>query len=547
MARSITSSPVFVAFSVGLVVLVFIWWNLDFVMTLGSHVTLQRIGSMTIGGILVTANKDKTIVQTLTPHSDNLVWVNATGDFKARVSVYNSAIDKYRTTLLQQRNVSTWRELNNATRTVVWCNADDFMYRLDRFAQVKTIVLPWLITPKHHNSQGRYCSLSDTQNLLVQKYFEWTASEPLCAWIKTPGLTKARWDAVYNRTCHSEIALGFVEKSIEPVYFHGKPINPRDYWPHDGLQYPSYFYDHVPDRLLYIHVIQDGVITGVGDVISGNLKLVPYACSQDTGSEPPRNYKNTPIYSEVFVLTQFWGEAFFHKINEVLPRIAPYVEFLTQNPSIKLHAAEEFGLTRAALKFLGFAPERIITGVSRAKVVYLPQATPCGFAHSQELQLLSAMYRERIGKTMSGLERNLVVLIKRSGLRRFKKQPEVAYVVEKTAGKFGYEFAVFADSPTPSMEETMHMFARAVMVVAPHGAGLSNVVYSEPGTIVIEGVCNRPHVNMCYQWSSHILGHRYHGVPSKQGCEDVIDVEPDMIDIVMTSYLSRLKNSLSAT
>ena len=58
---------------------------------------------------------------------------------------------------------------------------------------------------------------------------------------------------------------------------------------------------------------------------------------------------------------------------------------------------------------------------------------------------------------------------------------------------------VFGDRPSPRLSVAADMFAAAVAVVAPHGAGLSNLVFSEPGTAVIEGVCNEPHVNMCYQ------------------------------------------------
>ena len=33
------------------------------------------------------------------------------------------------------------------------------------------------------------------------------------------------------------------------------------------------------------------------------------------------------------------------------------------------------------------------------------------------------------------------------------------------------------------------MFNQAFLVIGPHGAGLSNLLFSEPGTAVIEGTC----------------------------------------------------------
>lgn len=83
----------------------------------------------------------------------------------------------------------------------------------------------------------------------------------------------------------------------------------------------------------------------------------------------------------------------------------------------------------------------------------------------------------------------------------------------------------------------MRLFHSAVLVVAPHGAGLANVVFSQPGTYVIEGVCNLPHVNFCFQRLSYVLGHRWHGTPSRGGCEGVVDVTAASIKRAALSYL----------
>jgi len=81
------------------------------------------------------------------------------------------------------------------------------------------------------------------------------------------------------------------------------------------------------------------------------------------------------------------------------------------------------------------------------------------------------------------------------------------------------------------------MFYSGVIVVAPHGAGLSNVFFSQPGTYVVEGVCNLPHVNLCFQWLTHILGQHWHGVTSRRGCESVVDVSPTSVEDAVRSYL----------
>ena len=114
------------------------------------------------------------------------------------------------------------------------------------------------------------------------------------------------------------------------------------------------------------------------------------------------------------------------------------------------------------------------------------------------------------------------------------------------AKEYNLSYEVFKDNPPPSFVDMMRMFNAAVMVVAPHGAGLAKLVFSEPGTFVVEGVCNRPHTNLFFQRTAQVLGHRWHGIPSSGGCSrpngvggifDVVTIEPSIINDTMRTYL----------
>ena len=470
----------------------------------------------------------------------NTVNMNSTGDFLLRVRTYNDAISKLRRKILTARPLVTpWRSIG-ANLTVLWGNRDDFLQCLSWHYEVFTVMLPW--TPSGRNR--KWTSRLDRRNVLVQDYYEWTATEPLCSWIRQRGFTKARWDAVYNRTCNTDADRSIAPTSLEPVYFHGKPVNVRDYWPNDGDAYPAHFYTRLPSHVFYVHLARDAVVTEPGDIISGSLKFLPYSCSQDTTATPPRGWNRTVVYGELFVMTQFWGGAHFHKMIEGFPRIAPYLDFLRNNEHVLIHAAETGGYTAATLRFLGINPERLVTGLSRAKLVYMPQSTPCGFAHPQSLQLLSKLYRDRIRVRYPNITRDGLVLVHRSGTRRFTHATAIRAALLSLAAETGLVFELYPDLPPPSMETSMRMFAGAAIVIAPHGAGLSNVVYASPGTYVVEAVCNPPHVNMCYQWAAHVLGMRYHALASRGGCESVIDVSATEIVDVVRIYAERAAANL---
>ena len=150
---------------------------------------------------------------------------------------------------------------------------------------------------------------------------------------------------------------------------------------------------------------------------------------------------------------------------------------------------------------------------------------------------MSQLYRDYITRTFPSQPRNRLILIRRSGSRRFTEQNRIEEVLERAAGDYNLTYTLFIDNPTPSLNDTMMMFHSAVMIVAPVGAGEINMLFSQPGTYIVEGVCNLPHVNMCFQWLAHILGHHWHGITSRGGCEGVVDVSSTSVENDVRSYL----------
>jgi len=64
------------------------------------------------------------------------------------------------------------------------------------------------------------------------------------------------------------------------------------------------------------------------------------------------------------------------------------------------------------------------------------------------------------------------------------------------------------------INKTIETFSRALVVVAPHGAGEVNLIFSQPGTLLIEGLCydSDKKTNLCYRNMALALGLRYHGL-----------------------------------
>jgi len=463
------------------------------------------------------------------------ITVEAAGNFAERVRQFNVQLSGIRRRAWRSRGFGEWKDLVHSEPVqVLWGARDDYLDVLaTKYPHVTTVILPWTST-----GERVWNSLTDTVNVPRQTYYEWTADNTLCTWIETPGVIRMKYDAMFNRTCVHNIDATFLPRTLQPVFLNAKPLRQDKYWPNDGSAYPAHFYTSPPPFVFYMHIHRDAIVTVNGDVYSGNLKLVLDACSHDTQAEVPAKVDQMPLYDEVLVITQYWGTAVFHRMAEIVPRIVFYREFLRDNPQIRVVAPELPGGRLSELfRIISVDDMRLVVGPVRAKVVYQPRSSKCGMANVQESQTLSSLYREHISRTFSPQSRNRLVLIRRTTNRRFTEQGKIEELLKQAARNYNLTYTVFPDNATPSLNDTMMIFHSAVIIVAPVGAGESNMFFSQPGTYVVEGVCNLPHVNLCFQRLAHILGHHWHGVTSRGGCEEVVDVSAASVEDAVRNYL----------
>ena len=97
---------------------------------------------------------------------------------------------------------------------------------------------------------------------------------------------------------------------------------------------------------------------------------------------------------------------------------------------------------------------------------------------------------------------------------------------------------IFSDKKLPTFEQTMAIFNRAFMVIGPHGAGETNLFFSEEGTVNLEGQCViHGTANLCYRNLMRVLGHRYYGLSPDRGCQDT---QPGKLEDPVRQYIKDL-------
>ena len=323
----------------------------------------------------------------------------------------------------------------------------------------------------------------------------WSSKAPYCNYTKQ--ITNNYAGGTSQLTiwqCNENISISQIPQCLKPIDHYSRSLATRRRKP-DSL-FPEYFNHNYPEYIFYIHALHDGVVNTDGYAFTKSTKIVDIVREADLSVHPPTNYTTSPFYHEVFVTSQSLGLEHYHKNAEDLPRISPYVEFLMKNRAIKIHVREtKFNCNTAEnLKMLGIGlqPGRLVQGVIRAKIVYLPQATNCGYSNRHSVQLASQLYRQYVDKTTSVRKRNSLVMIRRTVDRFLVNHEEKEDAMRKIATDHNLKFEVLSDDALPPHKEQVKLFRRAAVVVGSHGAGLVNMIYSEPGTLVIEGTGSPP-------------------------------------------------------
>ena len=234
-----------------------------------------------------------------------------------------------------------------------------------------------------------------------------------------------------------------------------------------------------------------------------------------------------PKYDKVFVIAQYWGENPYHGLVECMPRLAEHYQELMQMKDIKIHVRSKTNFLLNYLYLLGFTPERIVEGDISANVVYLPEASfSCGTAGFYQVRKQQQNLRSRFLDLFPAAvdsSNKYCLIIKRNFDRRITNYDEMLIM---TREKFkGYIFDIFDDLQLPNANETFKLFYRADVIVAPHGAGLGNLVIGKPGAILIEFLTHE--INLCYAQLMVQLGIHYHGyLPEKSHHLSTITIDP---------------------
>lgn len=221
-----------------------------------------------------------------------------------------------------------------------------------------------------------------------------------------------------------------------------------------------------------------------------------------------------PVVDKIFIMSQYDDTQIGQFMMESFPRLVYNLEYLEQNPDIKIHfgftkqpTVPNFVLPNIYINWLGLG-DRLINGTFFAKEVIMSREGGCQDAGYNAWEVITM--REKFIRKLHLLPDNVpfpgkprIVLLSRSsssaytqnksdGKSRSWPRGTLEILIDLISKSFpNHQFLHFSDKNTTLMSCPacqIEAFREADIAIGMHGAGLTNTMYMRPGSVVIEVV-----------------------------------------------------------
>jgi Glycosyltransferase 61 len=261
-------------------------------------------------------------------------------------------------------------------------------------------------------------------------------------------------------------------------------------------------------------------------------------------------------FDQAIVIAATWSVEYFHTVVENLPRLLLLRDFILALPDqtipiVALISYRETPFLKYFAEIWGLGDRLVFVGldlVVYADTMYIPEPTPClslqpimAQAYSSAIHnvlreqpvdtdhapFIPALTGDATADTLavnsmnaSALDSNddtaadWIVVIRRRYNRFLRNHDEMMDAL--TAALPNEKWYVFDDEGQPNYSAPgipqWQVFARAKLVLAPHGAGLANLLACRSNIDVVEMLGNGKDSELCFLHLSLALGHRHHPV-----------------------------------
>jgi tetratricopeptide (TPR) repeat protein/capsular polysaccharide biosynthesis protein len=204
------------------------------------------------------------------------------------------------------------------------------------------------------------------------------------------------------------------------------------------------------------------------------------------------------IDGKAAILSVLSGNVYFHWMVDLLPRIE-----ILRRGGIRLDQIDWFVVNNYQSRFqketltaLGIPPEKILASdrhphIQAEELIVPSFGSHLGWLQPWGLKFLREVFLTPKVLSKKGFPERIYISREKAKYRRVLNEGEVQEILSQ----YGF---VTVSPESMSLEEQIAMFAAAKIIIAPHGSGLTNIIFCQAGTKVIELIA--PHYLRYYYW-----------------------------------------------
>ena len=307
---------------------------------------------------------------------------------------------------------------------------------------------------------------------------------------------------------------------------------------------PATFFAAIPNARVFG---ADGCVIAPDDAVLGDVSVdINVVIDADARSNRVFQRSKLPVVSllrgKAALLTSLGGHNYFHWMFHVLPRLV-----LMEQVGVDLAMIERFFVNEISaafqvetLKTLGIETDRVIESHSDTHVQVDCLLLPSRPSRMSEMPKWACEFlrekflpSEAAAAGYPNARERLYISRGKAAHRKVINEAEI----EAYLHSLGFESVLLEALTVAEQASTLNS---ARVVVAPHGAGLTNLVFCRPDTIVIE-MFSPSYINCCYWALSNWVGVQYYFLLGSGGRdredlfalgEDIV-VEVDVLEEVL--------------
>lgn len=298
--------------------------------------------------------------------------------------------------------------------------------------------------------------------------------------------------------CISNIQEAIGVQLIEYPQFHSEPALFLPPQSNDQSRFVKWLPRYFPHALYksWVAVINDACVLPVGHKpFDGTVfdKNQQFLLGTFSKVEPSTiEHMTVERYEKLAPVGQLFHPAFYHWLIEGLSRVTLLLDLLKKDPAIKILmpcdcAADSY--VRQYMRILRLEKRCVWRKrgvIYFAHKVYLARPEQCGAACRESIwRTKNEMFRA-LGLAPCGQKErtNIILVYRTKPPRAIDNFFELISAVKRAFPQFSRDIILFTGKEP--IADQIKIFRKAKNIVAPHGAGLSNMIYAEPGTPVIE-------------------------------------------------------------